>query len=336
MKTIYDIHNQLQQNSAAGIEYHSGTNSIAYSTPELSVRASENGSRFQIEFTYDGQAFSCIAPDCGNVYSLFAGLADQKISINRLSDIHVVIKGYDNKKTRSFSKPKAVILSAVGVLMGLFSLLMCLAVPIGSLLFDETFDWGLMPVNLVYIATLLIAVSLVKYAVLQNKYKRRIWMVIIGYAMTGFWSCTAALAMIEDYDKVCGYGADTIGSLVVMLIFALLGVLMLSLSKRKQEEKALMLVRIPTLPDTADADAIFRYMDEACSQGKLPFENISSADREADCELDLFMRYSADQLSIPIDETLIFDELLTVLSKSITDAFDASNVAKYYYYGECE
>lgn len=38
-----------------------------------------------------------------------------------------------------------------------------------------------------------------------------------------------------------------------------------------------------------------------------------STGREADYELDLFMWYSADKLSIPIDETLFFDEPLTVL-----------------------
>lgn len=39
-----------------------------------------------------------------------------------------------------------------------------------------------------------------------------------------------------------------------------------------------------------------------------------STGREADYELDLFMWYSADKLSIPIDETLFLDEPLTVLS----------------------
>lgn len=85
-----------------------------------------------------------------------------------------------NKNVKHFSKAKTVILSAIGILIGLFSLMMCFILPIGSLLFDEKFDFSLMTVDLIFIAALLISISMVKYAVLQSKYKRRIWMVVVG------------------------------------------------------------------------------------------------------------------------------------------------------------
>lgn len=59
--------------------------------------------------------------------------------------------------------------------------MMCFILPIGSLLFDEKFDFSLMTVDLIFIAALLISISMVKYDVLQSKYKRRIWMVVVGY-----------------------------------------------------------------------------------------------------------------------------------------------------------
>lgn len=334
MKTTYDIYNQLQQDSVMGVEYISITDSIAYSTPELSVQACKNGKRLQVDLAYDGQTFCCTAPDCENVYHLFYDLANQKITVDRISEVSIILKGYHNKKTPRFSKLKAVILSVIGILLGIFSLMMCLALPLGTMLFDEPFDWSLMAVNLIFAAALFIAFSLVKYAVLQHKYKRQIWMVITGYAMTGFWSSVAAMALIEDFDRTNGYSADTIGGLVVMAVFISVGVLMLVFSKRRQGEKTMTLYRIPTLPAISDADAIFHYMERACSQGKLPFETISSTGREADHELELFMKYSADQLSIAIDETLLFDELLTALSQDAADSFENSNVAKYYYYCE--
>lgn len=330
MKTIYDIYNRLYQSSVTGVEYMSDTNSIIYNTSEYSVKISEIGKVLHVVIAYEGYEYPFIAQDCDNVYNLLSGLYNKAISINRLSDIHIKLEGYSNKE-KCYSKVKAAILSIIGILMGLFGLTMCLALPIGSLLFDEKFDFGLMTTDLFFIAMLLISISLVKYAVLQNKYKRRIWMVGIGYALIGFFSGISSLMLIEDYDKVNGYSIDTIGAFGVMLLFVLLGVVILIFSKRNQSEKSLLLIRKPVLPDTADADAIFRYMEEVCSQGKLPIDEICSTGRDYDdYELDLFMKYSADMLSIPIDRTLCFDELMTVLSKDIVDIYGNSNVAKYY------
>lgn len=334
MKTTYDIYNRLQQNSVVGIEYILDTHSIVYSTSEYSVKVYEVGEVFHGVIAYEGYEYPFMAPDCDNVYNLFISLYNKEISINRLSDIHIKLKGYSNKKIKRFSKVKAVILSVIGILMGLFSMIMCLTLPIGSLLFEETFHFDYIAEVPLFLAAFLISISLVKYAILQNKYKRRIWMVVIGYAMIGFFSCTSVLMLIEDYDKINGYSVDTIGALGVMLLFVLFGVAFLISGKREQREKSLQLIRIPVLPDTASADAIFRYMEEACSQGKLPIDEICSTGRVDDDELDLFMKYSADKLSIPIDRTLFFDELLTVLSKDIVDGYEDSNVAKYYYYGE--
>ena len=252
-----------------GVEYISDTNSIIYNTSEYSVKVYEIGKVFHVVITYEGYEYPFTAPDCDNVYNLLSGLYNKEISINRLLDIYIKLKGYNNKKEKHYSKVKAAILSIIGILMGLFGLIMCLALPIGSLLFDEKFDFGLMTVDFIFIATLLISISLVKYVVLQNKYKRRIWMVVVGYALI----------------------------------------------------------------------AIFRYMEEVCSHGKLPIDELCSTGRDYDDdddELDLFMKYSADKLSIPIDKTLTFDEFLTALSKDIADSYENSNVAKYYYYDEYE
>lgn len=335
VKTVYDIYNNIQQNSMLRIEQISHTDSIVYNTSEISVRAYETGMVFYVEITYDGQEFSYIAPDCENVHNLFVGLINKKITIDRITDVTIIVQGHDNKNIKCFNKLRAVILSAIGILVGLFSILMCLG-GIGSVIFDETLDFSLMAVDIVFVMMILISISLVKYAILQSKYKRRIWMVIIGYVFIGFWSCPAILMMIEDYDKVNGYSVDTIGALAVMIIFTMFGVLILLFSKKTFIKKQMLLTRIPVLPDTVDADAIFRYMDKACNQGRLPFEEIISTGRYGygcidDCELDLFMKYSADKLSISIDDTLFFYELLTVLSKDILDNFDESNVAKYYY-----
>ena len=75
---------------------------------------------------------------------------------------------------------------------------------------------------------------------------------------------------------------------------------------------------------------------ELCIYGKVDFDEISSTGRNADNEIDLFMRYCADRLSIPIDDTLLFEELLEILSESVIDRFDNSNVSKYYYYDDEE
>lgn len=180
-----------------GVEYISDTNSIIYNTSEYSVKVYEIGKVFHLVITYEGYEYSFTAPDCDNIYNLLLGLYNKEILINQLSDICIKLKGYNNKKEKCYSKVKAVILSVVGVLMRLFSLMMCLALPIGSLLFDEKFDFGLVTVDFIFIAILLISISLVKYAVLQNKYKRRIWMVGIGYALIGFFSNTSSLMLIE-------------------------------------------------------------------------------------------------------------------------------------------
>ena len=122
-----------------------------------------------------------------------------------------------------------------------------------------------------------------------------------------------------------------------MLLGVLFGVVFLVFSKRNQGEKSLLLIRDAVLPDTADADAIFRYMEEVCSHDKLSIDELCSTGRDYDDdddELDLFMKYSADKMSIPIDKTLTFDEFLTALSKDIADSYENSNVAKYYYYDE--
>lgn len=162
-------------------------------------------------------------------------------------------------------------------------------------------------------------------------------MVGIGYALIGFFSNTSSLMLIEDYDKANGYSIDTIGAFGVMLLGVLFGVVFLVFSKRNQGEKSLLLIRDAVLPDTADADAIFRYMEEVCSHDKLSIDELCSTGRDYDDdddELDLFMKYSADKMSIPIDKTLTFDEFLTALSKDIADSYENSNVAKYYYYDE--
>ncbi len=339
MKTTYDIYNRLHQSSMTGVEYISDTNSIIYNASEYSVKVYEIGKVFHVVIIYEGYEYPFTAPDCDNVYNLLSGLYNKEISINQLSDIYIKLKGYNNKKEKRYSKMKTAVLSVIGILMGLFSLMMCLALPIGSLLFDEKFDFGLMTVDFIFIAILLISISLVKYAVLQNKYKRRIWMVGIGYALIGFFSNTSSLMLIEDYDKANGYSIDTIGAFGVMLLGVLFGVVFLVFSKRNQGEKSLLLIRDAVLPDTADADAIFRYMEEVCSHDKLSIDELCSTGRDYDDdddELDLFMKYSADKLSIPIDKTLTFDEFLTALSKDIADSYENSNVAKYYYYDEYE
>lgn len=336
MKTTYDIYNRLHQSSVTGVEYISDTNSIIYSTSEYSVNVCEVGKVFHVVLTYEGYEYLFTAPSCDNVYNLLSGLDNNEISINRLSDIYIKLQGYSNINVKHFSKAKAVILSAIGILIGLFSLMMCFILPIGSLLFDEKFDFSLMTVDLIFIATLLISISMVKYAVLQSKYKRRIWMVVAGYALIGFFSCTSYVMLIEDYDKASGYSVDTIGAFGVMLLGVLFGVVFLIYSKRNKSEKSLLLIRNTVLPDTADADAIFCYMEKLCSHGKLPVDEIFSEEIYQDDELDLFMKYSADKLSIPIDKTLTFDEFLTALSKDIADRYENSNVAKYYYYDEYE
>lgn len=335
MKTIHDIYNKLLQNAVTGIEYNPDIYSIVYSTSEYSVEVREVGKAFHAVITYEGYEYPFTAPDCNNVFNLLSGLYNKEISIDQLSDIHIKLKNYSNKKEKRYSKVKAVILSVIGILIGLFSLLMCTALPIGSLLIDETVNFGYIAEIPLFLAGILISISLVKYAVLQNKYKRRIWMVALGYALIGFFSCALSLMLIEDYDKLNGYSIDTIGAAVVMLLPILFGIVFLIFSKRKQSEKSLQLIRKAVLPDTSDADAIFRYMEEACSQGKLSVDELCSTGRDADDdELDLFMKYSADKLSIPIDRTLYFDELMSVLSKDITDGYEDSNVAKYYYYDE--
>ena len=286
MKTTYDIYNRLHQSSMTGVEYISDTNSIIYNASEYSVKVYEIGKVFHVVIIYEGYEYPFTAPDCDNVYNLLSGFYNKEISINQLSDIYIKLKGYNNKKEKRYSKMKTAVLSVIGILMGLFSLMMCLALPIGSLLFDEKFDFGLMTVDFIFIAILLISISLVKYAVLQNKYKRRIWMVGIGYALIGFFSNTSSLMLIEDYDKANGYSIDTIGAFGVMLLGVLFGVVFLVFSKRNQGEKSLLLIRDAVLPDTADADAIFRYMEEVCSHDKLSIDELCSTGRDYDDDDD--------------------------------------------------
>lgn len=331
MNTVHDIYNKLLQNSITGTVYDQDAHSIVYNTSEYSVEVRKISKAFHVVLTYEGYEYPFTAPDCNNVYNLLFGLYNKEITINRLSDIHIILKGYSNKKEKRYSKVKAVILSVIGILIGLFSLLMCTALPIGCLLFDETVNFDYIAEIPLFLAGILISISLVKYAVLQNKYKRRLGMVVAGYALIGFFSCALSLMLIEDYDKLNGYSIDTIGAAVVMLLPILFCIVFLIFSKRKQSEKSLQLIRKAVLPNTADADAIFCYMEEACSQGKLPVDELCSTGRDADDdELDLFMKYSADKLSIPIDRTLYFDELMTVLSKDIMNSYWDSNVAKYY------
>ena len=125
-----------------GVEYISDTNSIIYNASEYSVKVYEIGKVFHVVIIYEGYEYPFTAPDCDNVYNLLSGLYNKEISINQLSDIYIKLKGYNNKKEKRYSKMKTAVLSVIGILMGLFSLMMCLALPIGSLLFDEKFDFG--------------------------------------------------------------------------------------------------------------------------------------------------------------------------------------------------
>lgn len=155
---------------------------------------------------------------------------------------------------------------------------------------------------------------------------------IIGFAVIGFWGMAALVMMIEDYDSAKGYGSDTIGALVCMIIFIALGVVLLILSKHKSKnENAMLLVRIPTLCDTADADAIFSFMDKACLGGNLPLDIADFVHKEFQNPLDLLLHKSALSLSIPIDETLRFEEFLSAVSEKIANDFHDTDIGKIYF-----
>lgn len=162
----------------------------------------EVGKVFYVVFTYEGYEYSLTAPDCDHVYNLLSGLYNGEISINRLSDIHIKLKGYSNTKEKRYSKVKAAILSVIGILVGFFSLMLCFTLPIGTLLLDETINFDYIFETPLFLAGCLISISLVRYAILQNKYKRRIGMVIAGYTLIGFFCSTLWLLLLEDYDKV--------------------------------------------------------------------------------------------------------------------------------------
>lgn len=330
MKSIYDVYNKLQRSGATAAVYYAAENSIEYRTQEYTVTTFEENNTIKAKLSYDGQTFLFFVPDYFKLYELLSDLSDNKLTLERISDISIKLSGYCNTKTKQFSKPKAVILSAIGCLLGIFSLIMFIDLPVGSLIYDETFDWAFMAIDILFLTILLICISLIKYAVLQHKYKRHIWMVIIGYALSGFFATVGAVMMIDDYDKINGYDTATIGALGVMVIFVIFGIVLLIGSKRSQMEKTMYLCRTPLLPDTAEADSIFRYMNEACIDGKVSYDEIVSTGRDADWEIDLFMRYGADKLSIKIDETLLFDEILTACSQSVADSYADSNIAKYY------
>lgn len=331
MKVMYDLYNKLQANSVTGIEYNAFADSVEYNSIVCSVKASNQNNSLQVELTYDGQRFSFIALDYDNLYDLFADLSNGEISIDRLSDISIIVKGYSLKNAKPFSVFIALVFTLTGSAVGLFGLVMTFFVTI-EVLIGKTLEFSVIGTVFAYIALVLIAISVVKFGFLQGRYNRNLFSVVIGYVIMGFCYTCTAVGLIEDYDRVKGYSADTIGALCIMMTFAFFGLTLVLLSKKKPKEKVLQLIRIPVLPSTSQADTIFNYMNEACKNGRLAYDEINSTERNAHNELDLFMKYSADKLSIELDDTLLFDELMTALSPNIAENFVESNVRKYYYF----
>lgn len=335
MNNLYDIFNALQKEAIenASLDYHD--NRLEYSTPEITLHAFEIDKKFAIDMFCQGQKFSFYAPCIDNVYALFSGIISGSVVPFRVDDIIIRLCGYDNKKVARFSRLKSVILTLFGAILGFFSLIM--SADLICALFSGEISFSTAGVIVLFVMAELISVCLIKYAALQSEYKRNIIMDIIGFAIIGFWGMTAAVMMLEDYDSVKGYGIDTIGALVCMIIFIALGVVLLILSKRcKESEKVMLLSRTPVLPNTADADAIFSFVDKACPGGNLPLDIADYVHKEFQNPFDLLLHKSALQLSIPIDETLRFEELLTAVSTQIANNFDDTDIGRVYFerYGE--
>ncbi len=330
MNSISDVYNRLKTNPSDNSKYDYTDNSIVFINDTYNLKAYNQKKNIIVDLSYDGQNFSFIAPDYENLYSLFSDINAGKITIDRMSDVNIIIKGYARNKAPKFSIIKAVLCSVIGIIGTLFGLSMSLFIPFAFL---EEKDCTLLGTLPIYISFLLIGITFIRYGIKQHKYKRRIIPEIFGYAIIGFSSAVFAVGLIEDYGK---YTTDIIGASVVLIFFMLIGVFIIIASKKAPVDKNLFLTRVPLLPDTEQADKIFCYMDELCMYGKVDFDEISSTGRNADIELNLFMRYCADKLSIQIDDTLQFDELLGALSEYVTRRFDDSNVAKYYYYDDEE
>jgi len=331
MNSISDVYKRLKTNPSDNTKYDYTDNSIVFINDTYNLKAYNQKKNIIVDLSFDGQNFSFIAPDYENLYSLFSDINAGKITIDRLSEISIIIKGYARNKTSKFSKIKAVLCSVIGIICSLFGLIMTLFIPFASIKEKDYTLFGTLPI---YIAFLLIGIAFIRYGIKQHKYKRRIIPEIFGYAITGFSSAIIAVGLIDDYGK---YTTDTIGGCAVLVLFMIIGLFIIIASKKAPEEdKNMFLTRVPLLPDTEQADKIFCYMDELCMYGKVDFDEISSTGRNADIELNLFMRYCADKLSIQIDDTLQFDELLGALSEYVTRRFDDSNVAKYYYYDDEE
>ena len=329
MNSLYDVYVKLFGASIINESgYNKEKNTIEYITDKFKLMAYNSTDSIMVDFSYENQLFSFMPPNYENLCALITELDNGDITIKRISEKSIRLDGYDTKDGQKFNKVLCVICIIIANVLTYVGLINSVDIIIESLITNYNFSRYLTALD--YIALVIMGVHIAQYGLMQHKYKKNIIKLIFGCGLSFFFSSRMLIVLLGDSGNLY-WDADYITFKVgVYGLFAGIGIYFLSTCNVKIADRVSFLTVIPDL-SANDADTIINYMNKVCKDMLLDYDKVVSIEDSKCSDIDVYMRYCAEKLCIPVSNYLTFKELYNSASRVTRDLFWTSDVAKYFY-----